>query len=58
MTTINKRQIWVCILLSIITLGIYAIYWMYLLIKNVRILKQDDSSCTGEVLLFFSCSIL
>lgn len=53
MTTINKRQIWVCILLSIITLGIYAIYWMYLLIKNVRILKQHDSSCTGEILCFF-----
>lgn len=37
-------------MLSIITGGIYAIYWMYLLVKNVRALKQDNSSCTGEML--------
>lgn len=37
-------------MLSIITGRIYAIYWMYLLVKNVRALKQDNSSCTGEML--------
>ena len=39
-----------CILLSIITGGIYGIYWMYLLVKNVKALKQDNGSCTGEML--------
>ena len=45
-----KRKVGVCILLSFITLGIYAIYWQYLLVKNVRAIKGDDSSCTGEML--------
>ena len=45
-----KRRVGICILLSIVTLGIYAIYWQYLLVKNVRAIKGDDSSCTGEML--------
>ena len=50
MVSVNRRNVGVCILLSLLTFGIYAIYWMYLLVKNVRALKQDDSSCTGEML--------
>lgn len=54
---INKRKIGVCILLSIITFGIYSIYWEYLLIKNIRTIQKDESSCTGEMLclLFVPC---
>ena len=47
---IHKRRIWVNILLSIVTLGIYQIYWMYLLVKNTRAIQEDESSCTGEML--------
>ena len=50
MVSVNRRNVGVCILLSLVTLGIYAIYWMYLLVKNIRALKHDDSSCTGEML--------
>lgn len=50
MNPVNKRSVGVCILLSIFTGGIYAIYWLYLLVKNVRALKDDSSSCTGEML--------
>ena len=50
MIPIYKRKVGICILLSIITGGIYAIFWMYLLVKNVRALKQDNSSCTEEML--------
>ena len=45
-----KRRVGICILLSIVTFGIYAIYWQYLLVKNVRAIKGDDSNCTGEML--------
>lgn len=47
---INKRTIGKCIALSIITLGIYLIYWEYLLVKNTRAMQKDDSSCTGEMI--------
>ncbi|MGM9598233.1 MAG: energy-coupled thiamine transporter ThiT [Eubacteriales bacterium] len=50
MISINKRKISSCIILSLITLGIYQIYWEYLLVKNTRAIKKDESSCTGEML--------
>ncbi len=50
MISINKRKIGVCILLLIVTFGLYQIYWEYLLVKNTRAIKNDDSSCTGEML--------
>lgn len=39
-----------CILLSIITCGIYGIYWMYLLVKNTRSIQKNTDNCKGEML--------
>ncbi len=50
MTKINKRNVGVCVLLSIITLGIYGIYWLYLLVKNTRLVQNSTKSCAGEML--------
>ena len=50
MIPIYKRKIISCIFLSIITLGIYKIYWMYLLVKNTRAMQGDTSKCTKEML--------
>lgn len=50
MIQINKANIGVSILLSIITLGIYGIYWLYLLLKNTRSIQKNTDSCTGELL--------
>jgi len=50
MITVNKRKVSSCILLSIITFGIYCIYWQYLLVKNTKAIKKDDSKCTKEML--------
>lgn len=47
---INKRKISICILLSIATLGLYGIYWMYLLVKNTHSIKMEKKSCTGEIM--------
>lgn len=50
MIQINKRSIGVCILLSIITFGIYNLYWMYLLVRNTRSIQKNTASCAGEML--------
>lgn len=50
MVPINKRKIGISILLYFVTFGIYKIYWDYFLVKNVRAIKKDESSCTGEML--------
>ena len=47
---IYTRQVSKCLLLSFLTLGIYALYWQYLLIKNVKSIKKDSSGCGGELL--------
>lgn len=39
-----------CVLLSIVTLGIYYIFWEYQLVKGLKALKNDESRCTGEIL--------
>ncbi len=47
---INKRSIAMAILLTVITFGIYGIYWQYLLVKNIRAIKGEYGSCLGEML--------
>ena len=50
MIPISKRRIGICILLSFLTMGLYLIYWEYLLVKNTRAIQKDESSCAGEML--------
>ena len=47
---IKKQNIGVCVLLYYITFGVYAIYWYYRLIINLRILQDDKSSYVRELL--------
>ena len=47
---IHKRKIAVCVLLSIVTCGIYFLYWEYLLVKTIRAMQNNKSRCTGEML--------
>ncbi len=49
---VNKRPLWKCILFTVLTLGIYGIYWKYLLVKNTRILTSNEKKCGWEVAMF------
>ncbi len=46
---VNQRSIGMAIFMSIITLGIYGIYWYYLLVQNVRVITGSQKGCGGEV---------
>lgn len=48
--SLNKRSPAACILLSIFTLGLYGIYWMYLLAENTHIVQNSKEGCAGEML--------
>ena len=50
MKNIERRSIGTCIFLSFITCGLYLIYWDYLLVRNVKEVTGDNSSCASEVL--------
>ena len=52
MTSFRKRRIGASIFLSLITLGIYAVFWEYSLIRDIKALTGDKSGCAKELLLF------
>ena len=52
MERINRRKITTCILLSLLTLGIYYLYWKYLMVKNTRFVTKSDSRLRAETLCF------
>ncbi len=53
MTSIYKRKVGVSLLLFFITFGVYYYYWMYLLVKNVHAVRQDDKGIGGEIACLF-----
>lgn len=50
----EENSVGLCVLFSILTAGIYWLYWKYRLCKKIRLLNGDVSSCTGE----FICLLL
>ena len=53
MNNIKKRNIVTAILLSIVTCGIYCVYWQYQTIKNTRLLQGKTKGAFGELVLNF-----
>lgn len=51
---ITERSIVLCILFSIITCGIYGLYWMYKLNEEMKQLTDDDFSTSGGLVILFS----
>lgn len=54
MTEIKKRNVAVAILLSIVTCGIYAIYWQVCLVNDVNKVKEDENTKSGIVVFLLS----
>ena len=50
MVRVYKNNIAEFIFYSIISFGLYQIVWLYMLVKNIRAIKKDDSNCLGEML--------
>ena len=54
-----KRNVAICILLSIMTCGLYSFYWIYCLHQEVHSLDKQEHSSAGMALLlmFLTCGI-
>ena len=50
MTQIIKKNVALSVTFSILTLGLYGIYWKYILVKNNRALKNNNNNCIAETL--------
>lgn len=49
MTSINKRAVWKYVLLTVVTLGFWGWYWLYLLLQNTRAVRKTAGGI-GEFL--------
>ena len=47
----EEKNIAVCIILAIVTCSIYMWFWMYSMVKKIRMLANDTSDMVGEYLL-------
>lgn len=57
---VEKREIWLCVLLCVLTCGLYAYYWMYKMNEEVNYLANDTESMSGVmvcVLALVTCGI-
>lgn len=60
MKDIEKRNIAACVVFSIITCGIYGLYWIYKMNEEINIIsKHEDDTSGGLVILFgiITCGI-
>ena len=57
---IEQKNIAVCIILSIITCGIYGYYWLYTLTEDMKTLSGDTTGASGGmaiILTIVTCGI-
>ncbi|MCR5789582.1 MAG: DUF4234 domain-containing protein [Lachnospiraceae bacterium] len=52
--SVAPRNIAVCIILSLITCGIYALYWMYVLNEDVSAVAGEEPQTSGGLVILFS----
>lgn len=51
---ITQRSIPVCIILSIVTCGIYGLYWLYCLVEDLNAACQDGDATGGGMVVLLS----
>ena len=51
--TIEKRSIAKCVILSFVTCGIYALYWVFKMARESANVNDKDSDTVSEILIIF-----
>ncbi|MCI6553647.1 MAG: DUF4234 domain-containing protein [Lachnospiraceae bacterium] len=56
---VQQRKVGICVLLSLVTFGIYAIYWFICLTNDTNTVTKTDGTSGGMALLltFVTCGI-
>jgi hypothetical protein len=55
---IKKRSLVGLVVLSIITFGIYGLYWIYKLARDVNVICEEDGKKTGGLLKFLLLGLI
>lgn len=48
---LERKNIVTCIILSIVTCGIYGIYWLYCLIRDINTISEDPDSMSPIIVI-------
>lgn len=51
---VEQKNIALCIILSLITCGIYGLYWMYTLTEDVNAISGDTNATSGGMVILLS----
>ncbi len=51
---IQKRSVALCIILTLVTCGIYGIYWMYCVVNDLKIASKTSDTPDGGIVLLLS----
>lgn len=60
MNTLEKKGIAICVILSIVTCGIYGIYWWYCIIRDINTISGDPDSMSPVMVILLgivTCNI-
>ena len=49
--TLERRNIATCIILTVVTCGIYSIYWLYCLIRDINTISEDPDSMSPIIVI-------
>ena len=52
--TIQRKSIGLCIVLSIVTCGIYSLYWLYCMAEDVNLVTARPSAPSGGLVLLLT----
>ena len=54
MKTIQQKDVAICIVLSIVTCGIYGLYWLYTLNEDLNALAPEKAGAPGSNVILFT----
>ncbi len=52
--SIQRRNIALCIVLSLVTCGIYALYWLYCMVEDTNLLTSRPDAASGGLMLLLT----
>ena len=54
MSTLQSKNIVTCIILSIVTCGIYGLYWLYCLVSDINAISDDPNAMSPVLVIILS----
>ena len=54
MSTLQSKNIVTCIILSIVTCGIYSLYWLYCLVSDINAISDDPNAMSPVLVIILS----